>query len=142
MEETLNLTLDPTTYVFHLSRPNILARLVEISVQPKGTTSRLELVDLVEEALVGCPRYPRTKQFLKELHNWARTSKRATAEAKAKALLRTIAWCSNVTEDQLQDMITDRIDINRLTKKERADIKFAEDQNKTECINLWEELEK
>ena len=142
MEETLNLTLDPTTYVFHLSRPNILARLVEISVQPKGTTSRLELVDLVEEALVGCPRYPRTKQFLKDLHDWARTSKRATAEAKAKALLRTIAWCSNVTEDQLQDMITDRIDINRLTKKERADIKFAEDQNKTECVNLWEELEK
>lgn len=142
MEETLNLTLDPTTYVFHLSRPNILARLVEISIQPKGTTSRLELVDLVEEALVGCPRYPRTKQFLKELHNWARTSKRATAEAKAKALLRTIAWCSNVTEDQLQDMITDRIDINRLTKKERADIKFAEDQNKTECVNLWDGLEK
>lgn len=141
MEETLNLTLDPTTYVFHLSRPNILARLVEISVQPKGTTSRLELVDLVEEALVGCPRYPRTKQFLKELHNWARTSKRATAEAKAKALLRTIAWCSNVTEDQLQDMITDRIDINRLTKKERANIKFAEDQNKTECVNLWEDLD-
>lgn len=142
MEETLNLTLDPTTYVFHLSRPNILARLVEISVQPKGTTSRLELVDLVEEALVGCPRYPRTKQFLKELHNWARTSKRATAEAKAKALLKTIAWCSNVTEDQLQGMITDRIDINRLTKKERADIKFAEDQNKTECVDLWDELEK